>query len=104
MSDDPIELGTPTRTFTRPAMTPLGCHDVRTPQGVVHFCEGNGLFTSIVLGDDEAPISGALMAYIDGTEDKKGRGVVIQLDAGAMREIAASLLAKADQLDPVKPN
>lgn len=104
MSDEPIELGTPTQTFTRGAMTPLGCHDVRTPHGIVHFCEGNGLFTSVILGDGDVPTSGALMVYVDGADSQKGRGIVIQLDAGAMREIASSLLNKADQLDPMKPN
>lgn len=106
MSDEPIEMEVTGLTRSVVDITPIGCHDVETPHGLVHFCEGNGLFTSTLETDGEGtpPTAGAIMVYIDGEEGRKGRGIVIQLNASAMREVATSLLEKADLLDPVKPN
>ena len=107
MSDDPIVLEVTGETHTVTGITPIGCHDVQTPQGgLVHFCEGTGLFTSLIEGAGEGnpPTSGAILAYFDGENGAPGRGIVVQLTATAMREIAASLLLKADELEPMRPN
>lgn len=106
MSDEPIEMDVTGLTRSVVNTTPLGCHDVATPHGLVHFCEGNGLFTSLLETGDEGttPTAGAIMVYLDGEEGQKGRGIVVQLNATAMREVAASLLEKADLLEPVRPN
>lgn len=106
MSDEPIEMDVSGISHTITGTTPIGCADVETPYGLVHFCEGNGLFTSVIEANGEVtpPTAGAILVYVSGENGEKGRGVMIQLNAGAMRDIAASLLAKADELDPQRPN
>lgn len=83
----------------RGVAVPLGCRDVETPQGVVHFHDAPGFMTWLVERQDiESTVGIALYDPDD------GRGLVSQHTAESARSIAASLLRLADQIDPREPH
>lgn len=96
MNDDARSIGS--------SVKGVGCQDVNLPRGPVHFCEAPGFLTSTVHadGDDQPATAVAVLVYdpvpLPGRD--RGRGLLAQMDAAAAREVAASLMRLADQLDP----
>lgn len=103
MSDEPIELDATGMNYGISVIEPIGCHDVITGNGTVHFCEGQGVITSSITKAGKAETV-AVMAYIDGNETMRGKGVMVQLDPDAAREITASILRLADEIKPLVAN
>lgn len=84
----------------------VGCLDIVVPRGPLHLCEVPGLLTTAVYanGNDKPATSVGVIAYRDPRPSGQGHGYLAQLDANAAREIAASLLKLADQVDPGRMN
>ena len=81
----------------------IGCQDVELACGDVHFCEAPGLITSIITHSEQEKAEGvvALLIYRPaGPGEDHGHGYLCQLDAPYAREIGASLIKLADQIDP----
>jgi hypothetical protein len=86
---------------------PVGCQDVELARGDVHFCEAPGLITSILTAGDQAKGDGtiALLIYRDARPgEDHGHGYLTQLDAEGARDIGASLINLANQIDPKGTN
>lgn len=101
MADDPIKpVPTATAESTRGEATKLGRLDVMTPQGPVHFHDAPGFMTTVIERPGIAKTIG-VMSYEPGPP---GHGLVTQLDGDAARQMAASLLRLADEIDPRRHN
>lgn len=103
MSDNPIEMDNSAVQRSLSKTPQIGCHDVDTDIGPVHFCGATGIMTAHTTADD-VPISVSLMVYLMGIHGNPGRGISIQFDPDGAREIADSLYRLANALDPVVPN
>jgi ABC-type amino acid transport substrate-binding protein len=100
MADEPIQpRKTGTAESTRGEATKLGCIDVVTPQGPVHFHDAPGFMTTVIERPGVATSIGVL-SY----DPAAGQGMVVQLDGDSARTMAASLLRLADEIDPRRPN
>lgn len=100
MADEPIKpRKTTTAESSRGEATRLGCLDVMTPQGPVHFHDAPGFMTTTIERPGVATSIGVL-SY----DPEDGRGLVCQLDGDGARTMAASLLRLADEIDPRRPN
>lgn len=104
MTDEPVQMDATnmTETDVDPAMPLIGCHDVETPRGVIHYCEAHGVMATMVSGhgDHLPPTSIGLMSYIDPCEHRpKGKGLIAQLDADNARHVAAALVSLAFELE-----
>jgi hypothetical protein len=103
MTDEPIQMDNRGLTETTAKPVPrIGCHDVITPHGVVHYCEADGMMTSAVQGhgDHKPPTSVGMMLALDPNEVKPvGQGLLFQMDPGTARATAASLIKLAYQVE-----
>lgn len=85
----------------------IGCHNVPTPNGPVHFCEVPGLMLSTIHanGADQPATSVALMVFRGPLPGQSlGNGFILQADGSGARDIAMALLKMADEIDPNKVN
>ena len=99
MADKPhVPIPTDTHESLRGKAVALGCFDVQTPQGPVHFHDAPGFITTLIerVG---VPTSIGLFVYQPGEV-----GRVVQFDADGARSAAASLLRLADKVEPRKPS
>lgn len=81
----------------------IGCQDIELARGDVHFCEAPGVITSIITHGEQEQAEGiiALLIYREARPgEDHGHGYLCQLDAAYAREIGASLIRLADQIDP----
>lgn len=104
MADDPVQMDTTdmTETSVETPMPLIGCHEVITPRGTIHYCEAMGVMASAVhgYGDHRPATSVGLMTYIDPCEHRpKGKGLIAQLDPANARTIAASLVQLAHEVE-----
>lgn len=82
---------------------PVGCQDVELARGDVHFCEAPGLITSILTAGNQSKAEGtiALLIYREARPgEDHGHGYLTQLDADGARDIGASLIRLAEEIDP----
>lgn len=103
MTDKPVEMDNSALQRSMSSTPQIGCHDVDTDVGPVHFCGATGIMTAHTTADD-VPVSVSMMIYIMGNPEHPGRGISVQLDPDAAREITDSLYKLANALDPVVPN
>lgn len=74
---------------------PIGCMDVATTHGVIHFHDGPGFMTTRLERVNVKPVI-ALFVY----ETDEMTGLCTQLTPEHAREIAVSLLRLANEIDP----
>lgn len=103
MTDEPIQMDNSAVQRSLSVTPQIGCHNVDTDVGPVHFCGASGIMTAHTTAD-HVPISVSLMIYMTGNQGNPGQGISVQLDPDAAREIADSLYRLANALDPVVPN
>ncbi len=89
-----------TRTFAEAHA--IGCQDVTLARGDVHFCEAPGIITSVIhLDNEETKQVIAVMVYRDADQGRStGHGYICQLNPKFAREIGASLIKLADEIEP----
>ena len=107
MTDEPIQMDNRAMKQSKTAEVPrIGCHELITGHGTVHYCEAQGLMTSAVHahGDHMPATAIAVMIQLDPAPNFKGRGLIFQMDAACARDTAASLLKLAGDLDPEVAN
>lgn len=98
--DEPIKpRPTATAVSSRSEATKLGCLNVLTPQGPVHFHDAPGFMTTVIERPGIQPTVG-VMLY----DPEPGHGLVSQFDGEHARQMAASLLRLADEIDPRRHN
>lgn len=90
----------PAHQRTRGEAVPIGDHLVELPQGLCCIMDAPGITTTLVERPGIPPMIG-LIVYDPEQDDAldHGFGYIAQLDATIAREIAASLLRLAAQLD-----
>lgn len=107
MTDEPVQMDNRAMKHSVAGqLPPIGCHEYITGHGTVHYCEAQGLMTSAVHahGDHQPPTAIAVMVQLDAAPGFRGRGLIFQMDAAAARDVAASLLKLAADLDPEVAN
>lgn len=83
----------------------VGCLDLDTPRGPVHFCEVQGIMTTVIRRGERPVEACAVLVYhppLQGAD--QGAGFLVQLDAEGARAVGASLLKLADQISPATVN
>lgn len=104
MADEPVQMDNSAliETTASADIPRIGCHDVVTSNGVIHYCEADGLMTSAIQGrgDHLPPTSVGVMLALDGTVNKPvGQGLLMQLDPATARSTAASLIKLAYEVE-----
>jgi hypothetical protein len=84
-----------------PSMPPLGCTDMMTQTGMVHFHDATGIITILVEGNVNGPPrpKAVGIGLYDG-----GDGVIVQMTPELARHIAMGLLRIADTIAPELAN
>jgi hypothetical protein len=100
MADKPFTLElTDTSLRTKGQVQPLGCVDLETPRGVVHFHDAPGLLTTCIEREGQPSTVGSWLYDPPDQPSTFVHGYVTQLEPDNAREVAASLLRMADRAD-----
>ena len=105
MSDVIVPKAAPLHQRTRGTCVPIGPHVVAMSMGEVLIDDAPGITTTLVERENVPPSIG-LIVYDPhpGAAGGHGFGLIAQLEPAIAREIGASLIGLANQLDPVKPS
>lgn len=89
----------PDATRTRNSFPPCGCMDIETDSGSVHVHDAGGLLVIDINRPDKRLSAAGIVLYERGENGRSGVGFCNQMGPDAARNVAASLLRRANELD-----
>lgn len=87
--------------FVESTLPPLGCMDVETPFGAIHFHEAAQIMVTVV--DRPFPVANSVGALLYGDRDGRGApgGLAHQMTPEAARHVAQALMVAADRAEGI---
>lgn len=99
---DPLDARKPANGAVQSSLPPIGRNLIHTSRGLVDTVEVSG-FSTMTISKHGKHISIAILLYQPPEKgEKEGVGMLNQLDAPSAREMAASLLRLADDVEPLR--